>query len=587
MIIGIGRGTTEPIIVPIKKACQGYYLRWYYNGFHYWFFRPGTIIFNTKGTRKISMGSGQVTYEQINALRTIRNSREIQLLTIDGWMNLRIEPGSVQVKNNYINGYEMDFVAILGSREGYYSPVVNIPETIINQTDIIITHHNDGVFTIIISGLPGETIIIDWGDGTPPETIVLTGGDDVITHDYTGTTGDQVIVISGVENIITIEADGQEITEITIPPTANKLTELILPNNEITESPEIPISVPLVIIDLEGNPLTICEVVIGTQIWMCKNYDSNYPGSKVYDDDEANRAIYGGLYRWYQVMAEGFCPSGWHVPTQAEWQELIDYVGGDAAAGEHLKEDGTTHWDVDNADNSSGFTALGAGQHVPHRAIRYEYLKEFTSFWTSTPENVYIVERAYTASLLSTEVRCDMLTSDIGWFFSVRLLKNFSAPTPPPPPPWFLPSKDEFNEMKIELYDHGVGNFLGNNYWTSSEFTGSEPNFAWRHNLPLNTQLNGSKASGYYVRACRLFTSMTIYALRDVGPSGGLIFWKSGNDYLEAAPSDQSHAWSNITNTAIGTTGTAIGTGQANTTAIIGQAGHTDSAAKLCNDLVI
>jgi hypothetical protein len=56
---------------------------------------------------------------------------------------------------------------------------------------------------------------------------------------------------------------------------------------------------------------------------------------------------------------------------------------------------------------------------------------------------------------------------------------------------------------------------------------------------------------------------------------------------LIAAISDQSagREWSNIY-THIGTTGTALGTGQTNTTAIIGQSGHTSSAAKLCDDYV-
>jgi len=84
------------------------------------------------------------------------------------------------------------------------------------------------------------------------------------------------------------------------------------------------------------------------------------------------------------------------------------------------------------------------------------------------------------------------------------------------------------------------------------------------------------------------------YALRDTGPAGGLICYINANyatdgwHYLEAAPSDQSTSstWSNITNL-IGTTGTAIGKGKANTAAIIGQAGHTASAAKLCDDLSI
>jgi len=86
------------------------------------------------------------------------------------------------------------------------------------------------------------------------------------------------------------------------------------------------------------------------------------------------------------------------------------------------------------------------------------------------------------------------------------------------------------------------------------------------------------------------------YALRDVGPAGGLIFYDQGNctggwRYLESAPSDQSaaQAWTNtaVASTSIGTTSLAIGTGKTNTAKIIAQAGHITSAAKLCNDLVV
>jgi hypothetical protein len=97
------------------------------------------------------------------------------------------------------------------------------------------------------------------------------------------------------------------------------------------------------------------------------------------------------------------------------------------------------------------------------------------------------------------------------------------------------------------------------------------------------------KYGTYHVRACRSFTANAgAYALRDVGPAGGLIFYIDGTTYYEAAPYDQStsKAWSNITEMAIGGTGTAIGTGKQNTLDIINQAGHTDSAAKLCNDLI-
>jgi len=79
----------------------------------------------------------------------------------------------------------------------------------------------------------------------------------------------------------------------------------------------------------------------------------------------------------------------------------------------------------------------------------------------------------------------------------------------------------------------------------------------------------------------------TTYAIGDTGPAGGIVFYDKGDDvggwrYLEAAPSDQStSAWSNITDTWVLGTAIAIGTGQANTTKIINQTGHTASAAKI------
>ncbi len=79
------------------------------------------------------------------------------------------------------------------------------------------------------------------------------------------------------------------------------------------------------------------------------------------------------------------------------------------------------------------------------------------------------------------------------------------------------------------------------------------------------------------------------------GPGGGWIFYVNPNaavdgwTYLEAAPVDQSSTepWSNIIFlfvNGVSSLPSGIGTGQANTTAIINQAGHTNSAALLCDN---
>lgn len=106
------------------------------------------------------------------------------------------------------------------------------------------------------------------------------------------------------------------------------------------------------------------EVVIGTQTWMKKNYDVDYPGSKVYDDDEDNEAVYGRLYTHNQIMSSDFCPVGWHVPTEAEWDTLVAYLLGEALAGGKLKNVGTALWESPNtgADDESGFRAVPGGK---------------------------------------------------------------------------------------------------------------------------------------------------------------------------------------------------------------------------------
>jgi uncharacterized protein (TIGR02145 family) len=169
-------------------------------------------------------------------------------------------------------------------------------------------------------------------------------------------------------------------------------------------------SPPTSVTDVDGNLYQV--VTIGTQTWMAENlkvqhYRNGDPIPNVTADaawmnsdsgaycNLKNNAInvdsYGRLYNWYAVNdARKIAPIGWHVPTDAEWQTLIDYLGGPTVAGIKLKESGMTHWNSSGAEgtNESGFTAL------PGEFRNWNGDWSFTSsganafFWSATESDV-------------------------------------------------------------------------------------------------------------------------------------------------------------------------------------------------------
>jgi uncharacterized protein (TIGR02145 family) len=151
---------------------------------------------------------------------------------------------------------------------------------------------------------------------------------------------------------------------------------------------------------------------------------------------------------------------------------------------------------------------------------------------------------------------------------------------------WFLPSVDELTAMYTELHLEGLGGFSGAIYWSSTE---SNATLARARSFSAGTEGNDNKSSNSRVRACRSFVGTSgDWPLRSTGPTGGLVFAHDSGLVYESALADQSptgSTWSNITNVAVTGTSTAMGTGAANTAAIIAQDGHTSSAAKLCDDL--
>jgi uncharacterized protein (TIGR02145 family) len=159
------------------------------------------------------------------------------------------------------------------------------------------------------------------------------------------------------------------------------------------------------ITDIDGN--TYKTVTIGTQTWMAENlkvtkYNDGIAIPNVTDNTEwkelttgalcdygntpSNSETYGKLYNWHAVNTGKLCPTGWHVPSDAEWTELTDYLGGRSVAGGKLKETGTTHLASPNtgATNETGFTALPGGFRGYDGAF---YYIGYHGYWWSATEN--------------------------------------------------------------------------------------------------------------------------------------------------------------------------------------------------------
>jgi uncharacterized protein (TIGR02145 family) len=161
--------------------------------------------------------------------------------------------------------------------------------------------------------------------------------------------------------------------------------------------------------DIDGNVYK--TITIGTQKWMGENLKttkysdgSNIPecynglswsnqttGVYCWCNNEVN-SIYGALYNGYTVMdSRNLCPTGWHVPTDAEWTTLANYLGGASVAGGKLKETGFAHWLWPNTDatNEIGFDALPGGDRFPDGT--FYYIKKYGFFWTSTLDDGFLV----------------------------------------------------------------------------------------------------------------------------------------------------------------------------------------------------
>lgn len=122
-------------------------------------------------------------------------------------------------------------------------------------------------------------------------------------------------------------------------------------------------------------------IKIGSQVWMAENL-AYKPGSGnywAYGVDSSNVAKYGYLYEW--ETAKNVCPFGWHLPSEAEWTTLTDYLGGEDVAGTKMKS--TSGWKEDgNGTNESGFNGLPGGFRGSSGS--YSLSLSLGSWWSSS-----------------------------------------------------------------------------------------------------------------------------------------------------------------------------------------------------------
>jgi uncharacterized protein (TIGR02145 family) len=199
------------------------------------------------------------------------------------------------------------------------------------------------------------------------------------------------------------------------------------------------------------NGKTYKTVVIGTQTWMAENLNHNVADSKCYgeggylddnqiltnDEIQANCDTYGRLYNWVRAMNlpndcnsstcsnqistkhKGICPTDWHIPSDADWITLINYVGG-SAAGTKLKA--TSGWykiiNTNGTDNY-GFSALPGGYGNPDG--KFGFVGYEGNWWSAREYENYNLQAYFRRIEYPNEYVNTYLNNDVSSWFTDKL----------------------------------------------------------------------------------------------------------------------------------------------------------------------
>jgi uncharacterized protein (TIGR02145 family) len=187
-------------------------------------------------------------------------------------------------------------------------------------------------------------------------------------------------------------------------------------------------------------------VKIGTQTWMKKNLDYNAPGSVCLDNNSSNCTKYGRLYDWATAMGldascnsvscssqigakhRGICPSGWHIPSDADWEILVDLAGGEEIAGKKLKA--KSGWNDYYGQSGNGTDVYGFSASLGRRSVGNlnsggdglpQGAGNYGDWWSATEYNGY---RAYNRFMSYDSEDAHWNSNDKSFLFSVRCLQD-------------------------------------------------------------------------------------------------------------------------------------------------------------------
>jgi len=130
--------------------------------------------------------------------------------------------------------------------------------------------------------------------------------------------------------------------------------------------------------------ITLTSAKLGSVTWMAENLNIEAGNSWCYDNKPDNCTKYGRLYDWQ--TAKTVCPSGWHLPSRQEWDDLVTAAGGSSVAGKKLKS--TSGWNTYSgsitATDEFAFSALPGGYRHPNGT--FDYVGRSGFWWTATED---------------------------------------------------------------------------------------------------------------------------------------------------------------------------------------------------------